>query len=318
MSSLPADATAFLDRSLGRGWRAAPLFGDASVRRYFRVVDARGNSVILAYYPEALRSEVEIFRRAYDAVSPHAPVPRILESCEIGVLQEDIGDVTLFEVVKSDRPRGLDLYRRAVDLLVEFQRSAPAGAELNPPFDCAKFLDEMEMTREFYVERLCRSGESASLARHFETLCTNLEQHKYEICHRDYHGENIHVINGSIFIIDYQDLRRGPDTYDLASLLRDRGVAQILGDDVEEELIARYRERLGADAAIRTRYFETLLQRTIKIIGTFAKQAVTRERTHYLDYIPPALQTIERCAREVPQYQELARLFPRNAEMRER
>ena len=102
----------------------------------------------------------------------------------------------------------------------------------------------------------------------------------------------------------------GPDTYDLASLLRDRGVARIIGDDAELELLEDYRRRIGADASIRHRYFETLLQRSIKILGTFSKQPIARGRMHYLEFIPPTLESIRRCLDELPEYAALAGSFP--------
>jgi aminoglycoside/choline kinase family phosphotransferase len=90
----------------------------------------------------------------------------------------------------------------------------------------------------------------------------------------------------------------GPDTYDLASLLRDRGVARVLGRETEMELVGYY-------GCPKQRYFETLLQRSIKILGTFAKQVIVRGRTHYLDFIPPALESIGRCLEELPEFRKL-------------
>jgi hypothetical protein len=130
------------------------------------------------------------------------------------------------------------------------------------------------------------------------------------LCHRDYHGQNIHVVNDALFLIDYQDLRQGPDTYDLASLLRDRGLARVLGDATELELLAYYAERAGATGDVRRRYFETLLQRSIKILGTFSKQPIVRGRMHYLDFIPPTLESIRRCIDELPEYGGLRDIFP--------
>ena len=102
----------------------------------------------------------------------------------------------------------------------------------------------------------------------------------------------------------------GPDTYDLASLLRDRGQARILGDEAELELLGHYRQLRGSDGDIRRRYFETLLQRSIKILGTFAKQPIVRGRMHYLEFIPATLESIERCIAELPEYAALAGTFP--------
>jgi aminoglycoside/choline kinase family phosphotransferase len=130
-------------------------------------------------------------------------------------------------------------------------------------------------------------------------IADKVASHPYVICHRDYHGQNIHVFNGELFVIDYQDLRMGPDTYDLASLLRDRGVARVLGRDTELELVDYY-------GRPRACYFETLLQRSIKILGTFARQAIVRGRRHYLEFVPPALESIERCLEELPEFQGTA------------
>src|SRR5436190_1775157 len=50
-SPLPDDAAAFLTEHVGEGWTVRPLAGDASVRRYFRVILPDGTTSMLAYYP---------------------------------------------------------------------------------------------------------------------------------------------------------------------------------------------------------------------------------------------------------------------------
>lgn len=102
----------------------------------------------------------------------------------------------------------------------------------------------------------------------------------------------------------------GPDTYDMASLLRDRGVARILGDEAELSLLDHYARVTGAEGDVRQRYFETLLQRSIKILGTFSKQPIVRGRMHYLDFIPPTLESVRRCLEELPAYASLRDIFP--------
>ena len=119
----------------------------------------------------------------------------------------------------------------------------------------------------------------------------------------------------------------GPDTYDVASLLRDRGVARILGEETELELVDYYadwrvhglpaRTELpqGERRSMRRRYFETLLQRSLKILGTFSKQPLTRGRMWYLDFIPPTLESVHRCIGELPEYAALASLLPADFSM---
>ncbi|HEX8618076.1 MAG TPA: phosphotransferase [Thermoanaerobaculia bacterium] len=307
MTSLPPQAARYVDEWLGDGWTVRPLAGDASVRAYYRITGPDGQTYILAYYPEEVRAQLARFLGAYEAVSPHGRVPEVLHSSELSVLQHDVGDQTIFAVLHDSREEGLRLYRAAIELLAAFQK-AP-DRELNAPFTAGFFYDELEMAREFYVEKLM-AADGAALKPLLKMLCDNVARHPYVLCHRDFHGQNLHVQNDTLYLIDYQDLRMGPDTYDLASLLRDRGVGRIITDETELELIAYYGELTQGDGDIRRRYFETLLQRSIKILGTFSKQPITRGRMHYLDYIPATLESIRRCLRELPEYAALRDMFP--------
>lgn len=307
VTNLPPEAAQYVEQWLGPGWTASPLAGDASVRAYFRITAGDGRTYMLAWYPEEVRAQLRRFLGASEALAPHARVPGVLHACDVAVLQNDVGDRTLFDVLHDDREAGLRLYRAAIDLLAGFQK-APDRA-LNAPFTAEFFYAELEMAREFYVEKLMGADVQPILPM-LQSLCENVAGHPYVLCHRDFHGQNLHVVNDALYLIDYQDLRQGPDTYDLASLLRDRGVARILGDPAELELLGYYGRITGAGGGLRARYFETLLQRSIKILGTFSKQPIVRGRMHYLDFIPATLESIERCLDELPAYGALRDIFP--------
>lgn len=310
--TLPSEAAPYLDDWLGPHWTAQPLAGDASVRAYYRVTAADGRTYMLAWYPEEVRSQLQRFVSATESVAPYAPLPEMLQHCDVAVLQHDAGDRTLFAVLHEDREEGLRLYRAALDLLAKFQQAPDRG--LNAPFTAGFFYGELEMAREFYVEQLMQADVSP-ITPILKTLCENVARHPYRLCHRDFHGQNLHVQSDRLYLIDYQDLRMGPDTYDLASLLRDRGVARIIGDDAELELLEHYRSAAKLEGDVRYRYFETLLQRSIKILGTFSRQPITRGRMHYLDFIPATLESIARCLDELPEYAALRDIFPLTFEL---
>ena len=67
------------------------------------------------------------------------------------------------------------------------------------------------------------------------------------LCHRDYHSRNLMLHDGQLYMIDFQDARMGPDTYDLVSLLRDAYV-DLTAQQVEE-LIAFFLAVKGGGAA---------------------------------------------------------------------
>jgi N-acetylmuramate 1-kinase len=307
LTTIPSEAARYVDEWIGPGWSAAALAGDASVRAYYRITAADGRTYMLAWYPEEVRAQLARFLGAYEAVAPHGRVPEVLQSCDVAVLQHDVGDRTLFAILHEDREEGIRLYRAAIDLLGAFQKAPDRG--LNAPFTADFFYAELEMAREFYVEQLMQ-GDVEPILPMLKRLCENVARHPYVLCHRDFHGQNLHVVNDTLYLIDYQDLRQGPDTYDMASLLRDRGVARIIGDAAELELLDHYAEVTGATGDVRRRYFETLLQRSIKILGTFSKQPIVRGRMHYLQFIPPTLESIRRCLDELPEYAALRDIFP--------
>ena len=306
---VPADAAAFLSEWLGEDWSVQPLAGDASVRAYYRII-APGRTYMLAYYPPEVRGQLRRFMDAYRAVSPHGRIPEVVRHSDSAVVQSDVGDRTLYDLLHEDTAEGLRLYRAAVDLLVAFQRTAVR--DINPPFTAGVFLAELDMARQYFVEKLMEVPEStaARLEPVFRKLADHLSEHPDVLCHRDFHGQNIHIVNSKLFLIDYQDMRMGPDTYDMASLLRDRGVGRFIGRETELELVDYYASRSGAPEGVRHRYFETLLQRSIKILGTFAKQPIARGRMHYLEFIPPTLESIRRCLEELPEFAVMGDLLP--------
>jgi len=114
------------------------------------------------------------------------------------------------------------------------------------------------------------------------------------------------VHNDTLHIIDFQDARMGPDTYDLVSLLRDSYVD--LPERTVDELIAYFLalgRRPGDQAAFRRRFDLMALQRNLKALGTFGYQTTARRNTVYLQYIPRTL----RYAREnLLKYDRFARL----------
>ncbi|HXI11365.1 MAG TPA: phosphotransferase [Thermoanaerobaculia bacterium] len=310
-SDLPPEAVTFLNEWLGSEWQTSALEGDASVRQYFRLASG-GDRYMLAYYPEVARDGVSRFVASYRAIERFVSVPAVVRHSVASVVQQDVGDETLFDLLYREPERAVALYRDAIDLLLRFQHSEESAASLNPAFTSRSFRQELEMTRDFYLDQLLESpqADSVVLRSLMDELCEKVASHPYVLCHRDYHGQNIHLFNKQLYMIDYQDMRMGPDTYDLASLLRDRGVARVIGSAREDSLVDYYAVQLGAGKELTQRYFETLLQRSIKILGTFAKQAIVRNKQHYLEFIPPTLESIARCLDQLEHFEGFRSFFP--------
>ena len=80
-----------------RGVRVVPLTGDASDRRYFRLIAPEGQTMVLAAYPAAFDDSLPFVNVTRLLDQMPVPVPDILdEAPDLGLLLlEDLGDVTL-------------------------------------------------------------------------------------------------------------------------------------------------------------------------------------------------------------------------------
>jgi aminoglycoside/choline kinase family phosphotransferase len=121
---------------------------------------------------------------------------------------------------------------------------------------------------------------------------------------------------GHLHIIDFQDARMGPDTYDLASLLRDSYID--FTDAQVDELIAFFLAlRAGVrgrgpdtDAREFRRRFDLMtLQRNLKALGTFGYQTTTRRNPVYIQYIPRTLRYARANLERYPRFARLRTLL---------
>jgi aminoglycoside/choline kinase family phosphotransferase len=157
-------------------------------------------------------------------------------------------------------------------------------------------------------------AERAALAEEFTSLASELSDEPRVVCHRDYHSRNLMVRDGRLAIIDFQDARLGPDTYDLVSLLRDSYVA-LSATDVDALIglfLSLERGPLGftGDAARFRERFDTMaVQRNLKALGTFGYQASVRRNPAYLDDVPRTLGYLEDTFARRPRFDRLRTLL---------
>jgi aminoglycoside/choline kinase family phosphotransferase len=307
--------------------RIVPLTGDASDRRYFRVIfpDAPGDSIVLALYAEPIAFDTLPFARVSELLHRmELPVPAILgHSDEDGVVAlQDLGDVTLqSHLGAAPATEHARLYREAVSLIDVLQRrGAEFVTEDYPPYRVAFDTDKLTWELDFFVRHFLTALRGATLSAAQQTalaeewcrLASELASEPRVLCHRDYHSRNLMPHDGRLYVIDFQDARLGPDTYDLVSLLRD-SYMDIKERDLEE-LIAYFiaLKGDGRDAATFRRRFDMMaLQRNVKALGTFGFQTTTRLNPVYLQYVPRTLRYVRTNLLKYPRFARLHELLSR-------
>jgi N-acetylmuramate 1-kinase len=286
--------------------RVVPLTGDASDRRYYRILTAHGVPFVLALHATSFEVNTLPFAnvaRLFEQMP--VPIPKILgHAGDIGVLAlEDLGDVTLqAHLGAATSSQHSALYRQAVALVATLQKR---GADLESPdylpyriaFDVDKLTWEMEFFTKHFIEAyrgvVISTVVREALRQEFNLILEELASEPRVLCHRDYHSRNLMYHNDRLYIIDFQDARMGPDTYDLVSLLRDSYVD--LPEETVSDLIAYFlalKGVSGQEEQFRDRFDLMSLQRNLKALGTFGYQTTARRNPVYIQYIPRTLRHV--------------------------
>jgi N-acetylmuramate 1-kinase len=298
--------------------RVVPLTGDASDRHYFRVIPEDGSSLVLALHAGPIDFATLPFARVAELLADvPLPVPTVLgHSDPLGILAlQDLGDVTLQAHLGAATPaRHEALYREAVALIELLQRrGAELQSERYPPYSVAFDVEKLTWELEFFVKHFMlgyrgialADRERAALSAEWAGIVNELAAEPRVLCHRDYHSRNLMLSADSLYIIDFQDARMGPDTYDLASLLRDSYVD--IADRELDQLIAYFLALKSQTDAVefRRRFDLMALQRNLKALGTFGYQTTTRRNTVYIQYMPRTLRYVRT---NLDKYSRFARL----------
>lgn len=280
----PAGARPFLDRAGWGGSDILPLAGDASFRRYFRVVSPSGSAVLMDAPPP--HEDVRPFLVVADHLQGLGfSAPRILaRDVAAGlVLIQDFGDDRMREAVDADPSREDAIYRQAIDLIRDLHRH-PAG-DL-PPYDMAVYQREAALFPEWYMPAVGLDATSGWTEAWEEALAPLARDQSTTVL-RDYHAENIMLLpDGGLGLLDFQDALAGHPAYDLVSLLQDAR------RDVPAELEARMLAHYGSfDEAA---YALLGAQRNTKILGIFTRLWKRDGKPRYLAFQPRVWAYLER------------------------
>jgi aminoglycoside/choline kinase family phosphotransferase len=313
----------FLQRSglASKSPRVVPLTGDASDRRYFRILLPDEPSIVLSLYSAPFQFDTLSFVNVARLLEQMpVPIPRVLgHADDLGVLAlQDLGDVTLqAHLGAATQGEHAALYRQAVALIAGLQRR---GAELASPaylpygiaFDVEKLTWEMDFFTKHFLEAYrgvtLTPAQRGALQAELAVIIEALAAEPRVLCHRDYHSRNLMLHESELFMIDFQDARMGPDTYDLVSLLRDSYVD--LPEQTVDELMAYFlalKGESGPERAFRERFDAMALQRNLKALGTFGYQTTARRNPVYIQYIPRTLRYVRDNLEHQPRFAPLRR-----------
>src|SRR3954470_18210918 len=191
--------------------RVVPLTGDASDRKYFRIIPADGPTIVLALHAGPIEFATLPFANVGTLMQRiPLPVPAILgHSDALGIVAlQDLGDVTLQAHLGAATPsEHAALYRQAVALIEQLQRR---GIELTSDrflpyriaFDVEKLTWELDFFAKHFIEGYRGSpftpAQRDALSLEWASIVDELAAEPRVLCHRDYHSRNLMLSDGSL------------------------------------------------------------------------------------------------------------------------
>jgi len=292
------------------------LTPDVSTREYFRFPWKR-KTAIAAVYPAPFDPNFH----------PYLDVTRLFLECELPVpqvyevdatqgiiVQEDLGDRQLRLVYESASEEKCEAYKdQAISMIAQIQAATEHAHERQSissrlAFDEAKLSWELGFFFEHYFGSLrgekLSHGEAAELKVEMNDIAAELSARPRVLCHRDFHMFNLMVDRkDKLRVVDHQDARMGPASYDLVTLLLDRQPAPPSLAEIRAHrlFLLEERRRRGLDAIDPddfAREFRLMsVQRGLKAVGTFSYQtAVSGRGATYAQFIKPTLQIVLQAA----------------------
>jgi aminoglycoside/choline kinase family phosphotransferase len=283
------------------GWAGAeilPLAGDASFRRYFRVVDGNRTAVLMDAPPpnEDPRPFIAV---AEWLASVGLSAPQILaRDLDKGLLLlGDFGDWRLREFLDDDPARERELYALATDVLIHLHQHPPMPGLR--PHGLDQWLEELKLFTEWYCPAVGAAVDvDAYQAAWAEVLAPIANDAMSPVTVlRDYHAENIMLVGdregvGHFGLLDFQDAVAGHPAYDLASVLED--ARRDVPEAIEGAMIGRYVAATGHDAAFERAYWALAAQRNTRILGVFTRLWKRDNKAGYRRFQPRMWGLLER------------------------
>jgi aminoglycoside/choline kinase family phosphotransferase len=308
LADTPADTRsqamrAFLKECGWGGLIPAVIAGDASFRRYYRLMEDGRRAVVMDAPPpqEDITPYIAVSKLLLD-LGFSAPEVLAKNDKDGFLLIEDFGDDTYTRLLN----KGADeqaLYILAVDTLIELQRAVDRRGALDlPPYDAEQLLAEVALLVDWYAPAALGSPFPDILREEYlemwQAVLPQAALGENTLVLRDYHVDNLMLLRDRLGVrgcglLDFQDAVCGPASYDLVSLLEDarRDVPAELRRSMIERYLAAFPE-LDRPAFLRSAAI-LAAQRNCKILGIFTRLWKRDSKADYLVHIPRIWRLLE-------------------------
>ena len=277
-----------------------PVSGSA--RKYFRL-KYNNISVVGVFGPEQKENHAFIsFSKHFKSIGLNVPEIYDEEPSSNIYLEEDLGDNTLFNLLKSDFNHAKDFYKKAVEDLILFQVDGRKKFDYSfcyprESFDRQSMKWDLNYFKYYFLKPLNIFYNEQKLEDDFNTLINFLlEADNSYFLYRDFQSRNILIKDKKLYYVDYQGGRKGALQYDLASLLFDAkaDLSIYFRNEILEHYIESITKKIRINEKEFRRYFYGFcLIRILQAMGAYGFRGIYEGKTHFLQSIPYALNNLK-------------------------
>ncbi len=286
-------------------YQLLPMPSSGSNRLYYRVIFTNNNPVksIITSYNNDVNENIAHSSFTNHFISLGYNVPAIYahdESYRYYLLQ-DLGDITLFTLLNSNRKTAIEYYYKVITDLVNFQIDGIQNLDLEVAYPVKDFnkrsiMWDLNYFKYYFVKPHNLEFNENLLENDFEKfadllLGADLNYFNY----RDFQSRNIMIYDDKPWYIDFQGGRRGALQYDLVSLLYQAKAN--LNEDTKQELYNFYIKTLnaklpGSIAAFEKLYPSYIYFRLMQVMGAYGFRGLVQRKAHFLQSIPLVIESL--------------------------
>ncbi len=287
------------------------IAGGGSRRRYYRLTDEQGNSVIGAIGTSIEENRAFIYLAEHLA-KHNLPVPRILSVSSDGLsyLQSDLGTSSLYDALKHGResvcgysPDDVILLERVIRMLPKLQVTGADGLDFNKCYpqavmDAQCVMFDLNYFKYCFLKTTNLEFNEIELEKCFCDMAHNLgDSVPSYFMYRDFQARNVMLdTDGNPFFIDFQGGRRGPLQYDLVSFLWQ--ASSHFSAELRQHLINEYITSLKQHVSIDEDAFlasipQWVLFRTLQVLGAYGLRGRFERKKYFMDSIPAAIKNLQ-------------------------
>lgn len=311
------------------------LPSSGSNRRYFRM-NANNISIIGA------KGTSTDENNAFIAIASHfrkkrLPVPEVYGVSEDRqyYIQEDLGDTTLFNSVKTGRESGhysldeIELLKSTMRMLPKIQFEGGQGLDYSicfpqPSFDERMISFDLNYFKYCFLKATGLEFSEIKLYEDFKKMSSILldDSNADTFLYRDFQARNVMMVGNNPYFIDFQGGRRGPYYYDIASFVWQAKANY--SEELKEILIKTYLKELNKYVNISEEVFYSKLRhfvlfRTLQVLGAYGFRGYFEKKPHFLQSVPFAIDNLRKMILQQPfeEYPYLQKILSELTSMRQ-